>query len=97
MGRSVLRLYKSEKPKSGPSPSYGGQAEGRALHEKEKPKSTVRNDCATKANPREGCPLQGSVGFQTGFTKDLPWASAPRQSRTARATIVTTSKLASAH
>ena len=36
-------------------------------------------------------------GFYRGFTKDLPWASAPRQSKRARAMIVTTSKLASAH
>ena len=37
------------------------------------------------------------VGRHTCLTKDLPWASEPRQSRTARATIVTTSKLARAH
>src|SRR5208282_1763901 len=50
-----------EKPRSGLPPSYGGQAEGQALHKRGKPKSTVRSDCATErqTNPGKGLRPEG--------------------------------------
>src|SRR5271157_4262425 len=50
MNRSKDRpLHKARsRPKSGPPPSYGGQAEGGPYMSKKKPKSTVRSGCATR-------------------------------------------------